>query len=169
MQLSNIQAYRKSLLPTWIRFFSWIFFILAFAVPVGFVVGLISPENFKMYFLGLSFSGPPFHPFAIAIESLMLLFGVAAYGLLWGKRWGINVGILCGVLAFVIPVSATANSLLYSRISIRVDFLFAIPFLIRLLKIRNKWNATEVPEKQSVDETPVANKVPRRDVDMEPG
>jgi hypothetical protein len=150
MQLGKVQAYRKSLLPTWIRFFSWGFLIGALAIPLVFAYGIIWPDESYINIFGLSFAGPTYHPFAILLQSLILFFGVTAYGLLWGKRWGIDAGILCGFLASVISISTTVNALLHSRSYVEFSILLAIPFVIRLFKIRDKWVAPELPERHAI-------------------
>ena len=138
-------------MPKWIRFFSWVLLLFALGIVLTFVGGIIGQANITLYFLGLYSSGSPYDPLAIVIEFMVLLFGVTAYGLLWGKKWGINLGLLCGVLGVIIPVSMTIYTYLHSRLFIGLDFIFAIPFLIRLFQIRNKWNVTAVPEEQRVE------------------
>ena len=87
---------RKQLLPRWIRFFGWIFLVFL-ASPIVLIVGIFVGEmEYGLY--GISYYGPALHPLPIAIVMVMTFHGVAAYGLLWGKRWGVDVGIACGLI-----------------------------------------------------------------------
>ena len=87
---------RKKLLPKWIRFFCWIF-IIFWGHLLFFIVGLfVGDMHYNLF--GVSYYGPALRPLPIVMMLVLMIHGVAAYGLLWGKRRAVDIGILC--LAF---------------------------------------------------------------------
>jgi len=67
-------------------------------VPLFVLLTVVFHEDITCNLLGMSYTGSPYAPQALLMDSVLLMHGVAAYGLLWGKRWGPSVAIAtCGI------------------------------------------------------------------------
>lgn len=135
-------AYRKKLLLLWIRIFAWIFLVMGILAVVSVVLSLfVNNLTLAIYHIetnnALSLAG-------VAIIAIYLLKGFTAYGLLWAKKWGIQLAIVDGVAGIIIclvalflPATFTGES----GISFPLELLLLIPYLIKMLKIKDQWAA----------------------------
>lgn len=122
---------RKDLLPWWIKVFSWIFLVFGALGILGIVCGILG------YQIALSFFGlatkDPFSMDGIVIIGLLLFKAIVSYGLLWEQGWAVVAGIIDAILGILICIIMVFYS------SYRLELVFLIPYLIRLLKIRSQW------------------------------
>jgi hypothetical protein len=131
---------RKRLVPTWTKVFGWLFIIMGVSVPVlAIVVPILDePANYAMF--GLSFRGSPFHPMALLISAIILSLAISAYGLLFGRSWGLNACLGTGYLGVAICFFSTCYGIFALGIlSIRLELLVQVPYLMRLHQIRPHW------------------------------
>jgi hypothetical protein len=134
---------RRALLPAWIRFFSWIFLAMSAGVPVAFLVNAITgaPVTFSLY--GLRHTGSSLDAPAIIIALLLILSGIAAYGLLWGRPWGLDAGLGVGILGVAASVISIGIALGQARrgpnFSFPLNIIFQVPFVIQLWRLQEAW------------------------------
>jgi len=139
IKVSKIGKERKQLLPRWIRFFGWIF-LFFLASPIAFIVGIfVGDMHYRLF--GVSYYGPILHPLPIAIVILMTLHGIAAYGLLWGRRWGVDVGIACGLIGAVGSVLSMVIAFAQGGFRFEFSLIAQSIFLMALVDIRKEWLA----------------------------
>lgn len=129
---------RRTLIPWWIRVFSWIFLAFLFFVPIALIVGIIT-HNFALSLYGLE-TFTPYSIIGIVLTALFFLKGIVAIGILRREDWAVKVGIVDAVLGiciciFVMCFPAITNS----PYTIRLELFALIPYLIKLLKIREAW------------------------------
>ena len=134
----DLIAYRKSLVPRWIKVFGWIFIVMAAAIPIMWCVypflKLSQPARFEIF--GLYAVGSPYFYGAILIQSIIVFLGVSAYGLLFGKSWGLIACLINGYLGIAICLFTMFMS---GLTSLRLEPLIQVPYLIKLHKIRGLW------------------------------
>jgi hypothetical protein len=93
---SSTELARRALLPWWLRLLSWLCLLFLAIVPL-FVLVTLFADQVTVNVPGRSYTGSPISPPALFMDAFLLMHGVAAYGLLWGKRWGPAVAVtLCG-------------------------------------------------------------------------
>ncbi len=135
-------AFRKKLLPLWIKIFAWIFLVLGVLAVVSVVLSLfINNLTLAIYHIETT---DAFSLAGVAIIAVYLLKGFTAYGLLWAKKWGVQLAIVDGVagiiiclLALFLPETFTGES----DVSFPLELLLLIPYLVRMLKIKDQWIA----------------------------
>ena len=119
---------KTSLVPIWIRFFSWIFIVFSAAVPIVIILSMLGfhPE-ISLY--GLETNSP----LTIKGATIMILFfvkGVVGYGLLKNKTWALNIGIGDAIVGLVI-----CAYVMIINPSFRLEVIFLVPYLISLFQI----------------------------------
>lgn len=144
MKLSPIQSYRKSLLPTWLKVFCWIFFVvLIFSLFFGVV--LFTGGDLSLMIYGLAYSGSAINAYAIMLWLFFMLMGLSGYALIWGQKWGIYIGIIQGLIGIFVPIVVLILALLNQSFTIPIELILFIPWTIKLFKIKNKWLANNIP------------------------
>jgi hypothetical protein len=132
---------RKTLLPWWMKFFSYIFLLTAaFAIllyPLMFLLGV----NWGFSLYGLE-SADRTSYIMFTVIALYLLKGAAAYGLLFEKDWAIEVAFAdagAGIIAslFVIAYGYFVSGEYSSPF--RLELILLIVYLIKLLKMQKVW------------------------------
>jgi hypothetical protein len=136
---------RRSLLPTWIKVFCWIFLIWSAFVPIG-VISAIIGYQFQISIFGLS-TNDPTTALGIALMAVFALKGVAALGLWTEKEWAITVAQADAVIGILICVFMM---LVYPFIredgfnfSLRLELALLIPYLLKLNAIKCDWLAAQ--------------------------
>ncbi|MDB4512012.1 hypothetical protein N9060_00980 [Arenicella sp.] len=134
----NIQQYRKSLVPLWIKIFGWIFILMSAAIPIMWIVypflELSSPAQFEMF--GLRAVGSPFYWGALIIEGLIIANGISAFGLLFGMGWGVTACLINGYVGLAICIFTMVIS---GFSTIRLEPLIQVPYLMKLHSLKKKW------------------------------
>lgn len=130
---------RKEILPTWISFFAWIFLIFAIT-PLVFLLGLTGKMSVSMTVFGLEYSGyTSLHPIAIWGTIVLSMAATVSYGILWGKDWAVDLAIVYAILALATNCFAVVYRLTGNEIYIPLEPLFLIPFLVSLIRRRDRW------------------------------
>jgi hypothetical protein len=122
---------RKDLLPWWIKAFSWIFLVFGALGILGIVCGILGYQ-ITLSFFGLA-TKDPFSMDGIVIIGLLLFKAIVSYGLLWEQGWAVVAGIIDATLGILICIIMVFYS------SYRLELVFLIPYLIKLLKIKSQW------------------------------
>ncbi len=136
---------RKKLIPIWIKVFGWIFIIMGIAVPVLPIVAplLGQPATYEIF--GLRHVGSPFDPMALLISAIILALSVSAYGLLFGKPWGLKACLATGYGGLVVCLGTMVYSLVaLSVLTLRLELIAQIPYLIKLHRVRPLWRGDEI-------------------------
>lgn len=137
---------KRNLLPWWIKFFCWIFMILGITsvIILGFYLIGIEPE-LSLYGLSSDTNSVIINIFIF----LSFLLNAAVGYLLWfEKRIAIDIGIVSVIWGIMMCILSTYIDLyvLHSGFSFRVELILLILFLIKLLKIKSKWNTPQLSE-----------------------
>jgi|SRR5664279_1273731 len=135
---------RKKLLPWWIKVFMWIFLVFGIFAPVGIIFALLG-YGFQLGLYGLD-TNQPLSIIGISVILLFLIKGVTSYGLLKETDWAIAIGIIDAIIGMAICVAMMLIPFLVPgsnlKFSFRLELLFLIPYLVRLLKIKSAWENT---------------------------
>lgn len=132
----NVRKQRWSLVPLWMKVFTWIFMILGpFALIVG-LIGLFSPPlNFTMSFYG--FNSTVNTPLlTVVLSCLFLLKAAVSFGLWRGKKWAMKMAIVDAAIGIVVClfsmfVLTDLSTFYVVRFDLRVELIFLIPYLIK--------------------------------------
>jgi hypothetical protein len=130
---------RRDLLPWWIKLFTWIFLILGSIASVGLVFGVLD-MSFNISIYGFRTTSP-LSALGLALTGVYLLKGIVAYGLWTEKDWAIMLGQIEAGLGIVACVFVILYKIInYSSISFRLELLLLIPFLYKLINIKEEWD-----------------------------
>jgi hypothetical protein len=141
-QLENSNLRRRDLLPTWIKVFVWIFLIFGAIVPIVMILGIIG-MNFNLSLYGLE-TMRPISLTGIFITILFALKGIVAFGLWTEKKWAVNLAtidaiigiIVCVFVMAILPFISNSNEM---NVSLRLELIPLIPYLIKMRKIKIEW------------------------------
>ena len=132
---------RKNLLPWWIKVFMWIFLVFGVFAPIGFVLGIMG-YHYQLSLYGLDTSDP-MSTTGICILLLFLLKGLTSYGLLREEDWAIKLGLLDAVIGSILCILIMIFPIYFSgpnaKTSFRLELVFLLIFLNKLLKIKYAW------------------------------
>lgn len=137
---TELEKYRKTLIPKWIKVFGWIFLVMGCMIPLIPIISplLNQPASYEIF--GLKYQGSPFAPMAILISTIVLSLSVSAYGLLFGKNWGVNACLITGYLGMAICIfTMVYYGVTEHLIEFRLELLLQIPYVRKLHKIRTDW------------------------------
>jgi hypothetical protein len=130
---------RKSLLPWWVKIFTWIFLIMGFGVLISFLTSL-GGISVDLSLYGLSSSTRPLTTITLVLILLYSLKGATSICLLTEQPWAIKlgmvdavVGILCCTFVMIYPL---VN---HSGFSFRGELIVLIPYLRWLIKVKPLW------------------------------
>ncbi len=141
----DIITYRKTLIPRWIKFFGWLFIIMASTIPFLWAIypflEVSQPPVFAIF--GIYAAGPPYFFGALIVQAIIAFMGISAYGLLFGKSWGVVACLINGYLGLAICLFVMVMS---GFSSLQLEPLLQIPYLVRLHKIRILWQGQDNTE-----------------------
>lgn len=133
--------YRRQLLPWWIRFFSWVFIILGgLGIPVFLI--LFFNRNIDSSLFNLDVAFPSFGQHLSAI--LMILNGFTGLWLWLEKKDAVKIAVGCSILNIIACLVSMAMIITHGRFSLRLELIFIILFLVKLLNIKHEWENTAV-------------------------
>jgi len=145
MPLAHQEGFRKGLLPKWVRFFAWIFLVMGSAMPALLVSGIFYPNPMQFSLFGWEHSGSPYDTYSLLVVTYFAASGVAAFGMLWGRRWGWAAAFIVGSIGLLLSLGSMFIQPLMLEgagsytVYIRLEPLFQIPFLYVLWRIRQSW------------------------------
>ena len=139
--LQTAPVSRRSLLPMWMKVFTWIFLISG---SLGALAFLLMPFgiSFEFSIYGIEATEPSL--FYFLVITIFVLKGVVALGLWTEKDWAITLGILdawlgimlCCAVMFVFPIVFAQNGFAFT---FRLELAVLIAYLIQLNKLRRVW------------------------------
>lgn len=128
------------LLPWWIKFFCWLFMIFGL---LSFVCLILGVTNIKPDLVLYGFeTNESFSLIGLMVISIGLLKGYTAFALWFEKDIAIKIGkidAVIGILLCVIAMLLLPFIQENSVITIRLELILLIPFLIKLNKIQRQW------------------------------
>ncbi len=135
---------RRALLPWWIKTFTWIFLVFGAFAPIGLIFGAFGGQ-FDLALYGLKTS-QPLTPLGLSIITIFIFKAITAFALWTEKNWAITIGqidavlgiVICIFVMFVYPFIDGQSGF---RFFFRLELLLLIPFLLKLGKMRNDWEA----------------------------
>ncbi len=130
---------RRKLLPWWMKVFIWIFILFGFMVVMSLIFGILGYQ-FGLALYGLE-TNEPYSVIGLIVIGLYALKAATALGLWFEKDWAINFGIVDAILGTVIclGIMIVPHVSNYIGPMIRLEFVFLLPYLGRLLKIKKDW------------------------------
>lgn len=129
---------RRSLLPGWIKIFTWLFFFTGIIGVIILVFGSFIKNN-ELSLYGLE-TTQPYSLTGLLISFLFIFKGIVSYGLWFEENWAIKVAkidailgfIICGIVMVVLPFFT-------KHFTIRFEIALLIPYLLKLQKIEKNW------------------------------
>lgn len=134
--IATDKSRRQNLVPMWIKIFGWLFLVMGAAIPIIYIAAIVWSFPFTVEMFGLHHTGSPLDLMGILISTLIAINGLCAFGLLFGKRWGVSVCLFYGYLTLLITF---VSMFLGDGMTIRLEPLIQIPYLIKLHKIKALW------------------------------
>lgn len=138
------QVRRRSLLPGWIKFFTWVFLIFGVMSGVVLILGLFGIElDLSLYGLETT---QVYSLTGLILVALFSLKGITAYGLWWEQDWAVTVALgdaligiaICIFMMLTNPLVEVEDGF-FNFIGLRLELIFLIPYLIKMLRIRKAW------------------------------
>ena len=141
--IKSKQTRRIKLLPIWIKVFCWIFIVFACVASFGFIYGLFG-NDFDLSLYGFKTSDTT-SVLGIGLVLMFLLKGVVAFGLLKEQNWAIKLGFVDAIVGILACVFVMIYPLIDAgSFTFRLELIILIPYLIKLDKIKEEWEAVEV-------------------------
>ena len=142
-QFEHTNLRRRDLLPIWIKIFTWIFLLFGAIAPIALIFGIIG-MRFNLALYGLE----TIQPLSLAGILIIILFaikGVVSFGLWTEKEWAVKLAIIdaiigiivCVFVMVIIPFISQNNGM---NISLRLELIPLIPYLIKMRKIKTEWS-----------------------------
>ena len=129
---------RRDLLPLWIKFFVWFFFISIAAIPMAFIFAALG-KPFTISLLGLS-SAKPFSAMGLFLLALYAIKGVISYGLWTEKGWVITLAQADAVFSLAVCCFAMVyNMMVLHSLSLRFELIIIVFYFVKLRDIANDW------------------------------
>lgn len=132
------QVSRRSLLPTWIKVFAWIFLITGVINVFGVLMSFFG-LNIQLGLYGIeTFTGMGI--LSITVQLLFLLKGIVALGLWYGKGWALNLALIDGVIGIVICIAVILLEAIGGELTFRLEILFLIPYMMKMYTMKDDWS-----------------------------
>ena len=129
---------RKTLIPLWIRIFSWIFLVLGVAAPFSVVFAAIG-YDFALALYGLESNGP-LNLIGASLVVLFVLKGIVAYGLINIKDWAIQLAIVDAIAGIAVCLFTMFYPLFMGGgLTLKLELFLLVPYLIKMSKIKQEW------------------------------
>ncbi|MBY0418407.1 MAG: hypothetical protein K2W88_10155 [Pararheinheimera sp.] len=131
---------RKSLIPFWIKIFGWLFIVMGGIVPFLYIGSLIFGFSASYTMFGLEYEGNAKALMPLVISTVILINGLCAYGLLFGKDWGLTACIVFGYIGLLLTLGNVFFDMIFNGgMMIRLDPVIQIPYLVKLHRIKTHW------------------------------
>jgi hypothetical protein len=132
---------RRSLMPWWVKLFTWIFLVLGAISAMGFVAGFFG-LNTDLSLYGLESNGP-LSLAGLILLAIFLLKGITAFALWMEQDWAIHLGfadailgiLFCSFMMLVYPfLDGNAGGF-----KLRLELFVLVPYLRWLMKVKPLW------------------------------
>lgn len=133
---------RRSIIPTWIKIFIWIFMVLGAIATLGFILGIFG-FTFTVSLYGYE-TQRALSPLGVFLTLLFVYKGFVAYSLWFEEDWAITAGLVDAIIGIAICIMSMMGISLISEyrapINIRLEIIFLIPYLVKLTKLKGRWH-----------------------------
>lgn len=134
---------RRSLLPIWIKIFTWLFMILGLISIPLFIFGLTG-SGFYIELYGLK-SSVPTSVVGLFLESIFLFKCIVSICLWFEEKKGIRLGIVDAVFGILVCLLCMFDfpSIIgiQAQRNFRPEIIFLIAYLIKLIRVRARWES----------------------------
>ena len=142
IDLTQVKKRRLKLLPLWIKIFCWFFMFFGILAFICLVLGMFGIKP-QLAFYGFE-TNEVFSLSGIIVICVGLLKGITAFSLWFEENYAIKLakidaylGIaLCIISMLILPFFADK-----SNITIRLELVLLIPFLLKMNKIQFEWES----------------------------
>lgn len=166
MENSLLQR-KRDLLPLWMKIFIWLFLIIGTFAIITRILSIFGIDywintNGEKTIYGME-TTENYSILSIFISSLIIYKGVVAFGMWTEKKWAINAGIIdagvgiviCIIMMFIEPIFLKGEKY---NINFRFELIFLLPYLIKCMKIKEKWSDYSLIYKQkNISKNPSSN------------
>ncbi|PWV54477.1 hypothetical protein [Chitinophaga sp. S165] len=137
---------RRTLLTWWLKVFSYIFLFMAVIAVALYPLMFVLDTSYNVSLYGLE-SNDRTSVITLAVLALFVLKGTAAYGLLFEKDWAIEAGLIDAAAGIIVCLFVGGYAM-FSRgafiASFRLELIFLVIYLLKLLKIQPMWKKSRV-------------------------
>ncbi len=131
---------RKALIPLWIKIFGWLFIAMGALVPFLYIGSLIFGFSASYTMFGLEYEGNAKALMPLAIAVVILINGLCAYGLLFGKDWGLTACIAFGYIGLLLTLGTMIFEIAFNgSMMIRLEPIIQVPYLVKLHRLKAHW------------------------------
>ena len=131
---------RKALIPLWIKIFGWLFIVMGALVPFLYIGSLIFGFRASYTMFGLEYEGNARALMPLVISTVILINGLCAYGLLFGKDWGLTACIVFGYIGLLLTIGTMLFEIIFNgSMMIRLELIILIPYLVKLHRLKAHW------------------------------
>lgn len=89
---------------------------------------------------GLEYEGNAKALMPLVISTVILINGLCAYGLLFGKDWGLTACIVFGYIGLLLTLgNVFFDMIVNGGMMIRLEPVIQIPYLVKLHRIKTHW------------------------------
>lgn len=133
---------RKDLLPSWIKFFMWIFLVFGVINVFGLLLNFIG-ISIELGLYGIeTYSG--FGYLSLLVQALFLLKGAVAFGMWKEKDWAIKLAMIDGIIGVVVCLTSIILVAIEGSLTFRIEIIVLIPYIMKMYLIKDHW-AKAVP------------------------
>ena len=131
---------RKALIPLWIKIFGWLFIVMGALVPFLYIGSLIFGFSASYAMFGLEYEGNAKALMPLVISTVILINGLCAYGLIFGKDWGLSACIVFGYIGLALTLGSMLFEVIFNgSMMIRLEPIIQIPYLVKLNRLKTQW------------------------------
>jgi hypothetical protein len=131
---------RKALIPLWIKIFGWLFIVMGALVPFLYIGSLIFGFSASYAMFGLEYEGNAKALMPLVISTVILINGLCAYGLIFGKDWGLSACIVFGYIGLALTLGSMLFEVIFNgSMMIRLEPIIQIPYLVKLNRLKAQW------------------------------
>lgn len=136
---------RRSLLPWWIKIFSWVFIVGGLLSVMSWIIALIigDPPYVNLFTPGMN-TTELFSPWGMFLGVLVLYKMYVGYALWFEKDYAITLGKVDALVSIFACVFAMLIALIsYNVLHLRIEIIVLIPYYITLSAIEYEWKYRE--------------------------
>jgi hypothetical protein len=131
---------RKALIPLWIKIFGWLFIVMGALVPFLYISSLIFGFSASYTMFGLEYEGNAKALMPLVISAVILINGLCAYGLIFGKDRGLSACIVFGYIGLALTLGSMLFEVIFNdSMMIRLEPIIQIPYLVKLHRLKPHW------------------------------
>jgi len=133
---------RRSLLPIWIKIFTWLF-LIGGAIATGILICGSFLTNISLSIYGMQAN----HPYTLTgflINVLLIYKGIVGYGLWFEQKWAPQAAIIdaiAGIVICIIMMVIIPFTVANINFTIRLELIPLYFYLMKMQKIKSIWES----------------------------